>query len=121
LAVGLSLLFCGGATAPTTQSTAPAANVKDVDQELTRRISAILLDCQKIKPGTTRAELMHICTTEGGLSTAKSRTFVHRACPYVKLDVQFTLSDGKQNVLEERPTDLISHVSKPYLQWTISD
>ena len=69
----------------------------------------------------TRAELLKVFTAEGGLSTAKHRTFVYRHCPYVKIDVDFTLSDPKQNILEERLTDSISNVSKPYLEWSIGD
>jgi hypothetical protein len=92
-----------------------------VDDNLTKQISGILTECQKIKPGMTRAELSKVFTTEGGLSTAKHRTYVYRGCPYIKVDVDFTLSDPKQNVLEERPTDIISKISKPYLDWSIGD
>jgi hypothetical protein len=93
----------------------------DVDQDLTRQIPVILTECQKIKPGMTRAELLTVFTTEGGISTARHRTFVHRRCPYIKVDVDFTPSDPKQNVLEERPTDTIRNISKPYLAWGIID
>ena len=88
---------------------------------LTKQISAILTECQKIKPGMTRAELLKVFTTEGGLSTAAWRTFVYRGCPYIKVDVDFTPSDPKQKMVEERPTDTIRKISKPYLDWSISD
>jgi hypothetical protein len=88
---------------------------------LTKQISDILAECQKIKPGMTRAELLNVFTVEGGLSTATHRTFVYRGCPYIKVDVDFTLSGPEQNVLEERPTDTINKVSKPYLEWSIGD
>jgi hypothetical protein len=89
--------------------------------DLTKQISDILAGCQKIKPGMTRAELLKIFTTEGGLSTATHRTYVYRGCPYIKVDVEFTPSEPGQNVLEERPGDIISKVSKPYLDWSIID
>src|SRR5580692_11494776 len=89
--------------------------------DLTKQISAILTECQKIKPGMTRAELLKVFTTEGGLSTATHRTFVYRGCPYIKVDVDFTLSDSKQNAVDERPTDTINKMSKPYLDWSIGD
>ncbi len=88
---------------------------------LTKQISEILTECQKIKPGMTRAELLKVFTTEGGLATATRRTFIYRGCPYIKVDVDFTLSDSKQNALEERPTDTINKISKPYLDWSIGD
>jgi hypothetical protein len=89
--------------------------------DLTKQISDILTECQKIKPGMTRSDLLKVFTTEGGISTAMSRTFVYRGCPYIKVNVDFTPSEPAQNVLEERPTDAISMVSKPYLAWSISD
>ncbi len=91
------------------------------DTNLTKQISEILTECQKIKPGMTRAELLKVFTTEGGLSTATQRTFVYRGYPYIKVDVDFTLSDPKQKAIEERPTDTISKISKPYLEWSTID
>jgi hypothetical protein len=89
--------------------------------DLTKQISATLTECQKIKPGTTRAELLKVFTVEGGLSTATHRTFIYRGCPYIKVDVDFILSDPKQKAIEERPTDTISKISKPYLEWGTID
>ncbi len=92
-----------------------------VDENLTKQISETLRECQKIKPGMTRAELLKIFTVEGGLSTASHQIFVYRACHYVKVEVDFTLSDPKQGLFERRPTDTISKISKPYLEWSIGD
>lgn len=91
------------------------------DANLTKQISDILAECQKIKPGMTRAEILKVFTTEGGLSSATHRTFVYRGCPYIKVDVDFNLSDPEQKMLEERPADTISKISKPYLDWSIGD
>jgi hypothetical protein len=88
---------------------------------LTKQITDILKECQTIKPGMTRAELSKVFTTEGGFSTARHRTYVYRGCPYIKVDVDFTLSDSKQGPLDERPTDIINKISKPYLEWSIND
>lgn len=89
--------------------------------ELTKQISAVLIECQKIRHGMTRAELLKIFTTECGISTAVGRTYIYRGCPYVKVNVHFTSSDPKQKMVEERPTDIISKISKPYLEWSIID
>ncbi len=99
----------------------PPPGGRDPDHDLTRRISAALTECQKIKPGMTRAELLKEFITEGGLSTAAHRTYVYRDCPYIKVDVDFTPSDHNQKPVEEQLTDVISKISPPYLQWSISD
>jgi hypothetical protein len=120
LTLVLSGVLFGCSTATKSfESTNLAGN--DVDRNLTKQISAILTGCQKIKPGMTRAELLKVFTTEGGISSATHRTFVYRGCPYIKVDVDFTLSDPKQKTVEERPTDTIHKISKPYLEWSIND
>jgi hypothetical protein len=69
----------------------------------------------------TRAELLKVFDTQGGISTATQRTFVYRGCPSIKVDVDFNLSGPKQKAHEELPTDTISKISKPYLDWSIGD
>jgi hypothetical protein len=91
------------------------------NEALTEEIPAVLRECQTIKPGMTRSDLLKMFKTEGGVSTARHRTFVYRGCPYIKIDVDFRLSDLKQNVLEEKPTDIIAGISKPYLEWSVMD
>ena len=117
-ALVLSLVLAGCTTAPSARSFAPSRGSTDVDKDLTKQISDILTECQTIKPGMTRAELLKVFTIEGGLSTATHRTFVYHGCRYIKVDVEFTLSASTQNILEERPTDTISKISKPYLEWS---
>jgi len=82
-------------------------------------IANVLKECQTIRPGMTRAELSKVLSTEGGLSTVRHRTYVYRDCPYVKVDVDFAASAAKQDV--EKPTDIVTKVSKPYLDWSIAD
>ena len=82
-------------------------------------IANVLKQCQMIKPGMTRAELSDVFSTEGGLSTVTHRSYVYRDCPYVKVDVDFAHLAAKQDV--ERPTDVVTRISKPYLEWSIAD
>ena len=100
---------------------APSRAADEVDKNLTKQMSDILTEWKKITPGTTRTELLKVFTIEGGISTTKHRTFVHRRCPYIKVDVDFTLSDPKQSIVDEWPTDTVSKISKPYLDWSIGD
>ena len=91
------------------------------DKKLTKQLSEIITECSKVKVGATRSELLKIFTEEGGLSTATRRTFVHRRCAYIKVDVEFTLTNPKQSVVDEQPTDKVNKISKPYLELSISD
>ncbi|HKW97968.1 MAG TPA: hypothetical protein VJN43_09535 [Bryobacteraceae bacterium] len=82
---------------------------------------------QTIKPGMTRAALLEVFTTEGGISTALRRTYVSRDCPYFKVDVQFQAvgrpaNDGTGRVtLVEDSRDIILKISRPYLQFSVAD
>jgi hypothetical protein len=37
------------------------------------------------------------------------------------VDVEFTPSEPKQKLLEERPADTVRKISRPYLEWSIMD
>ena len=90
-----------------------------VDEALTQKIGQILNEVHPIQPGVSREELLRVFTTEGGLSTTTQRTYVYRRCPYIKVDAEFTLTEPNQR--DERPTDKVRRVSRPYLQWSIND
>lgn len=80
-----------------------------------------------VKPGMTRTQLMEIFTTEGGISTAKQRTFVSRDCPYFKVNVNFrravesSADNQPTDWLQELDDDVITSISGPYLQFSIMD
>ena len=82
---------------------------------------------ETIKPGMTRQDLLRVFTTEGGLSNRWQRTYVSRDCPYFKVDVEFTLlgnpdknSEGRVAPVEG-PDDIIHKMSRPYLQFSVTD
>lgn len=85
----------------------------------TDQLADILKRCETIKPGMTRGELEKVFSTEGGLSTVQHRTYVFSSLPYIKVDVDFEIGEPKQT--EEKPTDVISKISKPYLEWSVGD
>ncbi|MCX6908327.1 MAG: hypothetical protein NTY01_09815 [Verrucomicrobia bacterium] len=94
------------------------------DAKLSEQIGVILRECEKIKPGMTRADLLKVFTTEGGLSTPEARTYVSRRCHFIKVRVNFSLTDPnqKKDILDdERTTDVITNISKPFLQWGHGD
>lgn len=93
-------------------------------QQLLRNHTEWISECikrtQSIKPGATRGKLLEVFTTEGGISTRSWRTYVYRECPYIKVDVEFKAVDD-DNKWDEKPGDIVTKVSKPYLEWSIID
>ncbi len=96
-------------------------------QSHTEWIADSLKEIQKLKVGMTRADLLKVFTTEGGLSTGLNRTYVYRECPYIKVDVEFEPvgrpardAEGRVTLLESN-RDVIKKISRPYLEWNILD
>src|SRR5688572_17276559 len=95
------------------------------EQEFARRVSDAIRETSTVTAGMTRGDLMRVFTVEGGLSTRGQRTYVYRACPYIKVDVEFEvehLRDPQGRIpLPESETDVIRSISRPYLAWPIID
>lgn len=110
LMVGLILAvpFCLGAEKP------------KYDADLTKKIEKVLREVQQIKVGMTRADLLKVFTTEGGVSTRKWRRYVHQRCPYIKVDVEFKPVGKKKDFLQEKAADKITKISTPFLEWSIA-
>lgn len=81
-----------------------------IDWGHTEWVSNVLAWVATIKPGMTRSDLLRVFTTEGGLSTRTSRTYVLKQCPTIKVDVEFSISGNE-------PDDKITQISKPYLDY----
>jgi hypothetical protein len=93
-------------------------------------VAKVLREIQTLKPGMTREDLLKIFTEEGGLSNRFQRRYVHRECPYIKVDVKFDAvkvvrgspdpAPGADST-KEHPQDTISQISTPFLERTIAD
>jgi hypothetical protein len=77
---------------------------------------------EAIKPGMTRADLLRVFETEGGLSTALQRRYVSRDCRYFKVDVAFKPigrperdADGRQTRIEAGENVFLT-ISRPYVE-----
>ena len=90
------------------------------DEAFAARIAEVWLDCQRLQPGMTRADLDKMFKRDtGGVAVPDStplpfrehQTFDYRRCNGIMIDVDFRPSGAK----EEQPTDVIIKVSKPYL------
>jgi hypothetical protein len=75
---------------------------------------------QTIKVDMTRADLLRVFKTEGGLSGRQQQTYVFLDCPYFKVDVTFRPVGAAENTFTgESSADVITSISRPYLQWSI--
>ncbi len=91
------------------------------DDAHTKWIAETLKEMETIKVGMTRKDLLVVFTTEGGISTRIQRTFVFRKCPYIKVDVTFRVQEVNDALSADEKTDVITSISKPYLQLLIGD
>jgi hypothetical protein len=92
----------------------------ETNQDLTTQLVSICFEIQKIKPGMTRADLVKIFKENtGGVAWPTSKPFPfaehqrfdYRSCGIIQVDVEFAPSNSK----DARPTDIITKISKPYL------
>jgi hypothetical protein len=96
------------------------------DPALTRSMDQVLKDVSSVQSGMTRAELLRIFTTEGGLSTRDEQRYVYRRCPLIKVMVTFRRpadadDDWGGAPEEERAGDIVQSISKPFLEYSIAD
>jgi hypothetical protein len=91
--------------------------------EHTKWIGDTLKEIQTIKPGMTRRDLLRVFGEEGGLSSRLWHRYVFHDCPYIKVDVEFTPSPATKDDPKAYadPNDIITKISKPYLEYSIMD
>jgi hypothetical protein len=111
----------GPQSTPLSVSVQQALSEQNEDAKHTAWISTVMKRLQTIKPGQTRADLLKICTTEGGFYSTMHHPYVYRGCPYIKVMVRFRSAAKTGETQSQQPTDTITEISKPYLEWTILD
>ncbi len=87
-------------------------------QDHTEWLREFLVRVESLRPGATRSELLEVFRAEGGLSTRWSRTYVYNDCKFVKVNVRFKPTDSGRF---ESPEDVITEISKPFVEWSILD
>src|SRR5215469_4830765 len=92
-----------------------------VSRDHTDWVAATLRTMQTIKPGMTRANVLKVFRTEGGISSRLQHTYVLRDCPYIKVDVRYRPVGQDEDLLREAPADIIVTISRPYLDWSVMD
>jgi hypothetical protein len=78
----------------------------------------VMSEINGVRAGMTRKELLKVFGEEGGLSTRTNRTYVYKACRYIKVNVIFSRVDAKE---QESGDDKIVSISGPYLAYAIMD
>jgi hypothetical protein len=94
-----------------------------VDQEHTNWIDDVLQSISSIKPGR-RERTFFVFSPERGLSSRTQRKYIYKQCPYIKVDVVFSVVDdvgADQEATTENPEDTIVKISWPYLEYSIAD
>lgn len=89
--------------------------------EHTEWIAKSLKEIESVKIGMTRVDLLRVFKEEGGISTRTWRRYVYRDCRYIKVDVEFEPAGEPENKLSQSPGDMITKISKPFLEWSIID
>jgi hypothetical protein len=90
------------------------------DSALTREIETVLHIVNALRPGMTRADVLKNFETEGGISAREWNHYVYKKCPYIKVDVTFVVA-SREDQTKEAATDKIATVSKPYLEFSVTD
>ena len=112
LAIGLVTIVSAAANLPC------GSNGPD---EHTEWIAKSLKEIETVKIGMTRDDLLKVFKEEGGISTRTWRRYVYRDCKYIKVDVEFEPVGESENKTIQSPRDKIIKISRPFLEWTISD
>ncbi|MHC4351821.1 MAG: hypothetical protein ACYTE3_22325 [Planctomycetota bacterium] len=94
------------------------ADTEKGPQNHTDWLREFLVRVESLRPGATRGELLKVFRAEGGQSTRSSRTYVYNDCKFVKVNVRFKPIDSGRF---ESPEDVITEISKPFVEWSILD
>jgi len=102
---------------------ADSAKVSASDKEHIAWVGRCLNDFTAIKPGMTRQEVEGKFKLDGGLQSASPVRFVHPACPYFKIEVEFDFRQDHTNQGRAitAKDDKVIRVSKPYLEAPFMD
>jgi len=103
------------------ESATPAPRGSAIAEEHTRWIDSVLRSILTIKPGVTRKDLLKVFTVEGGMYQRNHRKYVYKECPYIKVDVEFTPVGNEDKQVSEMPEDKVTAISRPYLEYGITD
>jgi hypothetical protein len=76
----------------------------------------------RIRKGTKRSEIEEQFVIDGGLFSRERTRYSFRLCPLIKVDIAFD-ADPKDSAgfATGSPNDTVSAVSKPYIEYPVTD
>jgi hypothetical protein len=111
---GVLLIICVVAMPALLGSGAPTAH--DQCQAIEQTLKRI----EGLKPGDFRSQLEQSFELDGGLQFPTKSRYVFKTCRYIKIDVELS-NEGIQTRTDFLPSDRIVRISKPYLEYPVSD
>ena len=84
-------------------------------------IEESMINIREIKVGMTRQDVLKIFGEEGGLSSRTQNHYVYKKCGYIKVDVKFKPVGNEKDLSDESPNDKLIEISRPYLEYGITD
>jgi hypothetical protein len=114
------LLLLATAIVPA-QTSIPGLGSSEIDVEHAKWIDSVMRSIRTIKSGATRKDLLTIFAEEGGRSTRAHRTYAYKQCPYIKVDVEFVPVGKQDRPFSEMPEDKVITISRPYLEYSVTD
>ncbi|HXJ96833.1 MAG TPA: hypothetical protein VMT20_28660 [Terriglobia bacterium] len=81
-----------------------------------------MVEAESIKVGMSRADLLRVFMSDGGLQKMPAAAYILRSCDLIKVDVEFRFPEGTSP--RNLPPDAeltISKISKPYLELMTTD
>jgi hypothetical protein len=78
-------------------------------------------EAKSIAAGMSRADLLRVFEQDGGLNSIPARRYVLRSCRYIKVDVEFDITQGSYSRAMPDESLRISSISEPYLGYIVTD
>jgi hypothetical protein len=78
-------------------------------------LGSVLKEIETIKVGMTRSDLTAVFNPEAGPPARQERTYIHKRCPFIRIDVRFAAVGNEKDNTFERKEDKITWMSRPYL------
>ncbi len=98
-------------------STQPQADTRETN--LNTEITRILDLVKQIRPGDLRQSLARSWKQDGGIQIASTTRYLLQACDMIQISIDFRQVDVTRPF--DNPDDIITRVSKPYLQYRAYD
>ena len=86
-------------------------------------VEKCLVDFGRIRVGMTRSDVDKIFPQDGGIQCVSPVRYIHPECGYFMIDVSFDFkrNPDDQNRAITSPDDLVTNISRPYIEYPAYD